>query len=85
MEGADVFIGVSAKGIVSQEMVKTMAKDAIVLPMANQTRKSCRKKQRLPVPGLWEQEDRIFLTRSTMCWRFRESFAVHWMQSFGHQ
>lgn len=37
MEGADVFIGVSAPGIVSEEMVKSMAKGAIVFPMANPT------------------------------------------------
>ena len=37
MAGADVFIGVSAPGIVSEEMVKSMAKDAIVFPMANPT------------------------------------------------
>ncbi len=37
MTGADVFIGVSAPGIVSCEMVKSMAKDAIVFPMANPT------------------------------------------------
>ncbi len=37
MRGADVFVGVSAPGIVSREMVGTMAKDAIVFPMANPT------------------------------------------------
>lgn len=35
MEGADVFIGLSVAGIVSPEMVKSMAKDAIVFAMAN--------------------------------------------------
>lgn len=35
MAGADVFIGVSRKGLVSEEMVRSMAKDAIVFPMAN--------------------------------------------------
>ncbi len=35
MRGADVFIGVSAPGIVSQEMVRSMAEGAIVFPMAN--------------------------------------------------
>lgn len=35
IKGADVFIGVSARDIVSKEMVRSMAKDAIVLPMAN--------------------------------------------------
>ena len=34
--GTDVFIGVSAPKILTQEMVKSMAKDAIVFAMANQ-------------------------------------------------
>ncbi len=37
MVGADVFIGVSAPNIVTKEMVESMAKDAIVFPMANPT------------------------------------------------
>lgn len=37
MNGADVFIGVSAPGIVSEEMVKSMSDGAIVFPMANPT------------------------------------------------
>ncbi len=35
--GADVFIGVSAPNIVSEDMVRSMAHDAIVFPMANPT------------------------------------------------
>ena len=35
MKGADVFIGVSAPNIVSEEMVASMASDAIMFPMAN--------------------------------------------------
>ncbi len=35
IKGADVFIGVSAPGTVTREMVATMAKDAILFPMAN--------------------------------------------------
>lgn len=37
MKGADVFIGVSAPGVVTEEMVAAMADKAIVLPMANPT------------------------------------------------
>ncbi len=37
MKGADVFIGVSAPGVVNEEMVKSMADDAIMFPMANPT------------------------------------------------
>jgi malate dehydrogenase (oxaloacetate-decarboxylating) len=35
MKGADVFLGVSAPGVVSPEMVQSMAKDPIVFAMAN--------------------------------------------------
>ncbi len=35
LDGADVFVGVSAPGIVSEEMVRSMAKDSIVFAMAN--------------------------------------------------
>ncbi len=35
LKGADVFVGVSAPNIVTPEMIGTMAKDAIVFPMAN--------------------------------------------------
>ena len=37
MKDADVFIGVSAPNIVSEEMIRSMATDAIVFPMANPT------------------------------------------------
>ena len=37
MKDADVFIGVSAPGVVSEDMIRSMAKDAIVFPMANPT------------------------------------------------
>ena len=35
--GADVFLGVSAPGLVTGDMVRTMAKDPILFPMANPT------------------------------------------------
>ena len=35
LDGADVFIGVSVKGAVTQEMLKTMAKDPVIFAMAN--------------------------------------------------
>ncbi len=37
MVGADVFLGISAAGCVTQDMVKTMAKDPIIFAMANPT------------------------------------------------
>ncbi|MBQ6106310.1 MAG: NAD-dependent malic enzyme [Lachnospiraceae bacterium] len=37
IKGADVFIGVSAPGCVTPAMVKSMAKDPILFPMANPT------------------------------------------------
>lgn len=44
IKGADVFIGVSAPGMVTGEMVKTMAKDPIIFAMAN------------PVPEIMPEE-----------------------------
>ncbi|NDB81769.1 MAG: NADP-dependent malic enzyme [Alphaproteobacteria bacterium] len=35
MVNADIFLGLSAKGVVSKDMVKSMAKDPIILAMAN--------------------------------------------------
>ncbi|MBE6890720.1 MAG: NAD-dependent malic enzyme [Ruminococcaceae bacterium] len=35
--GADIFVGVSAPGIVTKEMIASMAPDSIVFPMANPT------------------------------------------------
>ena len=37
LAGADVFVGVSAPNLVTEEMVKSMAPDAILFPMANPT------------------------------------------------
>ena len=37
LAGADVFIGVSAPNLVTPEMVKSMASDAVLFPMANPT------------------------------------------------
>ena len=35
IKGADIFVGVSAPGVLSTDMVKTMNKDSIILAMAN--------------------------------------------------
>ncbi|MBD5160077.1 MAG: NAD-dependent malic enzyme [Ruminococcus sp.] len=37
IKGADVFIGVSAPNCLTKEMVKSMAKDPVIFPMANPT------------------------------------------------
>ena len=37
IKGADIFIGVSAPGLLTEEMIKTMNKDAIIFAMANPT------------------------------------------------
>ena len=44
MVGADLFLGVSGPGLVTVEMVQSMAKDAILFPMAN------------PVPEIYPEE-----------------------------
>ncbi len=42
--GADIFIGVSVEGAMTQDMVKSMAKDPIIFAQAN------------PVPEIWPEE-----------------------------
>ena len=37
IKGTDIFIGVSAPGVLTQDMIRTMNPDPIVLPMANPT------------------------------------------------
>ena len=37
IDGADVFLGISAPGVLTKDMVKTMAEDSIVFAMANPT------------------------------------------------
>ena len=37
IKGADVFVGVSAPGVLTQDMIKTMAKDPIIFACANPT------------------------------------------------
>jgi malate dehydrogenase (oxaloacetate-decarboxylating) len=44
LKGAGVFIGVSRPGILTGKLVKTMAKDAVIIAMAN------------PVPEIWPDE-----------------------------
>lgn len=44
MNGADVFVGVSAPGVVTADMIKSMNSDAVVFPMAN------------PVPEIFPEE-----------------------------
>lgn len=44
IKGADIFIGVSAPGMLNEEMVRTMNKDAIIFAMAN------------PVPEIYPEE-----------------------------
>ncbi|TYP47452.1 NAD(P)-dependent malic enzyme [Thermosediminibacter litoriperuensis] len=46
MKGSDVFIGVSAAGVVTRDMVKSMARDPVVFAMAN------------PVPEIFPDEAR---------------------------
>ena len=46
VQGADVFIGVSAEGALTEEMVRTMNDDAIIFAMANPVQKLCQNWQK---------------------------------------
>lgn len=51
VSNSDVFIGVSAPGVLTQEMVKTMNKDSIIFAMAN------------PIPEIYPEEAKAAGTR----------------------
>ena len=56
LKGADIFVGVSAPGIVTPEMVSSMNKDAILFAMANpvpEIMPDMAKAARASLKGLW--------------------------------
>ena len=71
MKGADVFIGVSAPKMVDVDMVKSMAKDAIIFACANPRRKSSRTTQRRAALPSSQPAEATSPTRSTTFWRSR--------------
>ena len=71
--GADVFIGVSAPGMVTTEMVKTMNKDAIIFACANPTPEIFRMTPRPAEQELSPPEEVISPTSATTCWPSRVS------------
>ena len=79
LNGADIFVGVSAPNIVTKEMVASMNKDAILFAMANpvpeQTRQTLQKK---PEQKLLEPDVQTFQTRSTMSLLSLESSKALW-------
>lgn len=61
--GADIFIGVSAPNIVTEDMVTSMNKDAILLPWQILSLRSCLTLQKRLVQRLSEQDALIFQIR----------------------
>lgn len=62
VQGADVFIGVSAEGALTEEMVRTMNDDAIILQWRIQFQKLCQNWQKQRAQLLLEQ---VVLTSRT--------------------
>jgi len=76
LSGADVFIGVSAPNVVTPEMVKSMASDSILFPMANPTPEimpDVAKAAGARVVGTGRSD---FLIRLIMFWHFQVSSEV---------
>lgn len=67
MRGADVFIGVSAPGVVTREMVASMNEGACVFPMANPVPETIRMKRWRRARPSSEAEEAIIRTRSITC------------------
>lgn len=71
MKGADVFLGISAAGCVSEEMVKSMAKDPILLLWLIRLPRLCLTLLKRQVRLLLVQAEVTFLTRLIMYLLFR--------------
>ena len=67
LAGADVFIGLSAPGVVSADDVRTMARDPIVFAMANPTPRSCPRSSRTAKSRSSQRAAPTTRTRSTTC------------------
>ena len=75
--GADIFIGVSAPNSVTEEMVRSMNKDAILFAMANPVPEIM---PRQPEPALSEPDEVISRIRSIMFWSSPEFSRGHWKE-----
>lgn len=71
--GADVFIGVSAPGVVTAEMVKTMNPDAVIFACANPTPEIFPEDAKAEAPESYPPGGAISPIRSTTFWLFRGS------------
>ena len=78
MCGADIFVGVSAPGIVTKEMVASMNSDAILFAMAIRCRRSCRILQKKRVHASLEPDALIFQIRSITLSLSREFSKERW-------
>ena len=78
MKGADIFVGVSAPGIVTPEMVASMNKDAIMFAMANPVPEIMPDRPVKQVPGSSVPDVPIFRTRLTMLLPFLVFSAALW-------
>ena len=79
LKGADVFTGVSAPGVLTTEMVKTMNRDAIVFACANPRPRFSRTMPKRAVRRWSPPGARTIPTRSTTCSASRESSGEPWM------
>ena len=79
IKGADVFVGVSAPGVLTKEMVATMAKDAIIFACANPTPEIFPDEAKAAGAAVVSTGAAISRTRSTTYWHSRASSAALWM------
>ena len=78
MNGADIFVGVSAPNIVTKEMVASMNKDAILFAMANPVPEIMPDLAKKPEQKLLEPDVQTSRTRSTMSLLSLESSKALW-------
>lgn len=80
LKGADIFVGVSAPNIVTEEMVASMNKDSILFAMANPVPEIMPDKAKAAGAKIVGTGRSDFLTRLITLLLFRESLKVLWKE-----
>ncbi|STW13608.1 NADP-dependent malic enzyme [Klebsiella pneumoniae subsp. rhinoscleromatis] len=79
IDGADIFLGCSGPKVLTQEMVKKMARAPLILALANRSRKFCRRwRNRSAMTPSSVPAAPTTLTRSTTYFASRSSSAARW-------
>ena len=82
LQGADIFIGVSAPGLLKPDMVKSMARGSIIFAMANPNPEIMPDKAKAAARRSWPPAAASFRIKSTTPWPSRAFSVARWTSVF---